>query len=52
MKFWKRFLAVAAAILSLLLFSYLIFTGQQLVENYDFPTEVIYEAASSGLLVP
>ena len=51
MKFWKRFLAVMAAILSLLLFSYLIFTGKQLLENYEIPTEVIYEAATNGLLV-
>ena len=50
MKAWKRVLAVLSLLLALFVSVYLVFTGRQMLENYEIPTEDAYETTASALL--
>ena len=50
MKPWKRILAVIGLILVVFVVIYLVFTGKQMVENFEIPTEGTYETTAGVLL--
>ena len=50
MKRWKRVLAVLSLLLALFVSFYLVFTGRQMLENYEIPTEGAHETTASTVL--
>ena len=50
MKAWKRVLAVLSLLLALFVSVYLVFTGRQMLENYEIPTEGAHETTASTVL--